>query len=483
MAYAKLIEKAVLSRDSFVYTRRARRNSISGGDGAPLKEWRRAYRWKPLTWLAFLQVRSRSIISTQGSVVVLPQAAGAGREEGNVSKVDSLPAGPVFSPAQGGAGPATGGSELCAAAQGATGSEGSAGAATLVTCPESVTTRPEVRRTSVILGPCRGGVSLDQKCDMLMTRCGVHVGQRWAMRMQTGGASVVLLAAMSCPCLTLRHPSVSHLLTSFWQTLHHCCAVLCVQASSSHPASASGSRCCHTSAWPSAGLTPIHGRPCNSFNHPARPSRCHSTQHHADLLGAAALPLTAPVVVHGHGHTLCLLVCSLLLMVVVAMGCCRHSRHAAELVGVCTQCSWATRGGGCSGAAVSAGGGHASWKGTLVAVKVMRLPPSMDGNEKREKMAIMETAISSSLSHPNVVQTFTYSVQQVPHCPDTKSLDLPSSAAQGLHAPQSSLAEVDGEGGTKLGGWDKPEGGSSWEVRLVQEYCEAGSLRELLDKK
>ncbi|KAL6751696.1 hypothetical protein V8C86DRAFT_3029997 [Haematococcus lacustris] len=113
----------------------------------------------------------------------------------------------------------------------------------------------------------------------------------------------------------------------------------------------------------------------------------------------------------------------------------------------------------------------------------MRLPPSMDGNEKREKMAIMETAISSSLSHPNVVQTFTYSVQQVPRCPDTKSLDLPSSAAQGLHAPQSSLAEVDGEGGTKLGGWDKPEGGSSWEVRLVQEYCEAGSLRELLDKK
>lgn len=29
------------------------------------------------------------------------------------------------------------------------------------------------------------------------------------------------------------------------------------------------------------------------------------------------------------------------------------------------------------------------------------------GKEKREKMAIMETAISSSLSHPNVVQVRT----------------------------------------------------------------------------
>jgi hypothetical protein len=28
----------------------------------------------------------------------------------------------------------------------------------------------------------------------------------------------------------------------------------------------------------------------------------------------------------------------------------------------------------------------------------------MSGKEKREKMAIMETAISASLSHPNIVQ-------------------------------------------------------------------------------
>jgi len=44
------------------------------------------------------------------------------------------------------------------------------------------------------------------------------------------------------------------------------------------------------------------------------------------------------------------------------------------------------------------------WKGTLVAVKTMMFPAAMSGKEKREKMAIMETAISASLSHPNIVQ-------------------------------------------------------------------------------
>ena len=41
----------------------------------------------------------------------------------------------------------------------------------------------------------------------------------------------------------------------------------------------------------------------------------------------------------------------------------------------------------------------------------MVLPAAMSGKERREKMAIMETAISSSLSHPNIVQTYTYEVK------------------------------------------------------------------------
>jgi hypothetical protein len=44
------------------------------------------------------------------------------------------------------------------------------------------------------------------------------------------------------------------------------------------------------------------------------------------------------------------------------------------------------------------------WRGSTVAVKTMVLPARMSGAEKRERMAVMEAAISSSLSHPNIVQ-------------------------------------------------------------------------------
>ena len=46
----------------------------------------------------------------------------------------------------------------------------------------------------------------------------------------------------------------------------------------------------------------------------------------------------------------------------------------------------------------------ALWRGSVVAVKTLVLPGSMSRAQKRGQMAIMEAAISSSLSHPNVVQ-------------------------------------------------------------------------------
>ena len=44
------------------------------------------------------------------------------------------------------------------------------------------------------------------------------------------------------------------------------------------------------------------------------------------------------------------------------------------------------------------------YRNTVVAIKQMVMPGHMDQAEKREKMAIMEAAISSSLKHPNIVQ-------------------------------------------------------------------------------
>ncbi len=42
------------------------------------------------------------------------------------------------------------------------------------------------------------------------------------------------------------------------------------------------------------------------------------------------------------------------------------------------------------------------WRGMEVAVRTMILPANMSGKEKRERMAVMEAAISSSLAHPNI---------------------------------------------------------------------------------
>lgn len=51
------------------------------------------------------------------------------------------------------------------------------------------------------------------------------------------------------------------------------------------------------------------------------------------------------------------------------------------------------------------------WCGTLVAVKSMVLSSAMSRSKDSERMALMEVAISSSLHHPHLVQTFTYSLK------------------------------------------------------------------------
>eukprot|EP00878_Enallax_costatus_P032464 GHUV01035677.1.p1 GENE.GHUV01035677.1~~GHUV01035677.1.p1 ORF type:complete len:438 (+),score=90.39 GHUV01035677.1:123-1436(+) len=109
------------------------------------------------------------------------------------------------------------------------------------------------------------------------------------------------------------------------------------------------------------------------------------------------------------------------------------------------------------------------WQGTAVAVKTMLFPAAMSGKEKREKMAIMETAISSSLSHPNIVQTYTYVVK-----PLTGEL-----AMQALERGKGSQSAEESECPSALGSEAAESHG--WEVRLVLELCDRGSLKELLN--
>ena len=80
-----------------------------------------------------------------------------------------------------------------------------------------------------------------------------------------------------------------------------------------------------------------------------------------------------------------------------------------------------------------------------MAVKTMVFPANLSGKEKKEKMAIMEAAISSSLSHPNVVQTFTYLIKQLQHH-DAQELLLPpgGQAGQGGQVGQGQGQEEQG---------------------------------------
>jgi serine/threonine protein kinase len=116
------------------------------------------------------------------------------------------------------------------------------------------------------------------------------------------------------------------------------------------------------------------------------------------------------------------------------------------------------------------------WKGSVVAVKTMLLPANMSGAEKREKMAVMEAAISSALSHPNILQTFTYDIRAVVSSEAAGGGDEAGGNGGGNGTAAGATSTVGAGGGVTGSAILQP-----YEVRLVLEYCDRGSLREALD--
>ncbi|GAX79340.1 hypothetical protein CEUSTIGMA_g6782.t1 [Chlamydomonas eustigma] len=128
------------------------------------------------------------------------------------------------------------------------------------------------------------------------------------------------------------------------------------------------------------------------------------------------------------------------------------------------------------------------WKGSEVAVKTIVLPANMGASAKQEKMAIMEAAISSSLTHPNIVQTYTYSIKPIK---DSVTMVGPEYGSTAVLTPASTASFADYErtdsavdGAVSVTPPCKSESDSrvfSYEVRLVIEYCNLGCLRTALD--
>ena len=103
------------------------------------------------------------------------------------------------------------------------------------------------------------------------------------------------------------------------------------------------------------------------------------------------------------------------------------------------------------------------WQGRDVAFKSMILPTKMNGSEKKERMAIMEAAISSSLSCPNIVQTYTYTLTPVRDYRSNSSVNMSRASPSGT--------------------LPSPVAASAFEVRIVLEFCDRGTLRHALSQR
>ncbi|KXZ43664.1 hypothetical protein GPECTOR_83g276 [Gonium pectorale] len=128
-----------------------------------------------------------------------------------------------------------------------------------------------------------------------------------------------------------------------------------------------------------------------------------------------------------------------------------------------------------------------TWRGLPVAIKnvLFQHHPRLGGGggsgpDPRAARALAEAAISASLSHPNIVATYTYMLQPLrdadpmfsgPGCRGGGALlTIPSPAASSTYPCTVSSAS----GGAGL------DGTEVWKLTFVQELCDANSLRHCL---
>uniref|UniRef100_A0A061RD42 Kinase-like protein n=1 Tax=Tetraselmis sp. GSL018 TaxID=582737 RepID=A0A061RD42_9CHLO len=126
------------------------------------------------------------------------------------------------------------------------------------------------------------------------------------------------------------------------------------------------------------------------------------------------------------------------------------------------------------------------WKGVTVAYKVIQHPgASLNQQEKFRQTAVMETAISASMSHPNVVQTYSYNIK--PIVAQDRRHDEEGASSGSIKDWQDSVEREFNKKEEYTS--DKESIGAAaahiimWEVQIIQEYCEHGSLRKVLDSK
>ncbi|KXZ56909.1 hypothetical protein GPECTOR_1g82 [Gonium pectorale] len=116
-----------------------------------------------------------------------------------------------------------------------------------------------------------------------------------------------------------------------------------------------------------------------------------------------------------------------------------------------------------------------TWRGLAVAVKsiLIQVPgsggPESTPTDPRVRQAVAEAAISTSVSHPNVIATYTYMLQRLDGW-------YGGGASGDVTAAVSADPRVCCAAATAVAA-SEPE---VWKLTLVQELCEGGSLRDCL---
>ncbi|KAG2493170.1 hypothetical protein HYH03_008592 [Edaphochlamys debaryana] len=128
---------------------------------------------------------------------------------------------------------------------------------------------------------------------------------------------------------------------------------------------------------------------------------------------------------------------------------------------------------------------RATWKGLSVAVKTLRFSDRMYGDEALRRAALREAAICCTLHHPNVVTTYTYELKPV----RTVALAAPGAGPRAGGSAEAAAGRRGSDG--PPGAHSGPGTGAlrivepdvrEWKLFLIQEFCEGGPLRELIDR-
>lgn len=125
------------------------------------------------------------------------------------------------------------------------------------------------------------------------------------------------------------------------------------------------------------------------------------------------------------------------------------------------------------------------WRGIDVAVKLVDFEDKVVDGVAMQRRALTEAAICANIQHNNIVTTYSFDIRPAMAAVEGQQGRVQSSALLGLTTNGAAVA-VAGPAAAPLVSLGPSSGGQAitlWRLVLIQEFCEAGSLRQALDSK